>query len=64
MIKAMVEKGMAQGEIRKMKPIVATTCLFGAALRMIHLYLDETVKGPLEPYTDEIWSNSWRGVTA
>jgi TetR/AcrR family transcriptional regulator, repressor of fatR-cypB operon len=62
MIKAMVEKGMARGEIRHMNPVVATTCLFGAAFRFIHLHLDGTVKGPIEPYADEIWENSWRGV--
>ena len=62
MIKAMVEKGMVRGEIRQMNPIVATTCLFGAAFRFIHLHLDGTIKGPIEPYADEIWENSWRGV--
>ena len=62
MIKAMVEKGIAQGEIREMDSIVATTCLFGPAFRFILLHLDGTVKGPLEPYGDEIWSTSWRGV--
>lgn len=63
MIKNMVEKGMSRGEIRKMNPVVATTCLFGAAFRFIHLHLDGTVQGPIEPYADEIWENSWRGVT-
>lgn len=62
MIKNMVEKGMKRGEIRKMNPLVATTCLFGAAFRFIHLYLDGTIKGPIEPYASEIWENSWRGV--
>ena len=62
MIKKMVQKGMPNGEIRKMNPIVATTCLFGASFRFIHLHLDGTIKGPLEPYANEIWENSWRGV--
>jgi len=62
MIKALVERGIAQGEIREMDSIVATTCLFGPAFRYILLHLDGTVKGPLEPYVDAIWSTSWRGV--
>jgi AcrR family transcriptional regulator len=62
MIKTMVEKGIASGEIRKMNPIVATTCLFGAAFRFILLHLDGMIQGPLEPYAEEIWDNSWRGV--
>ena len=62
MIKEMVQKGISRGEIRKMNPIVATTCLFGAAFRFILLHLDGMIQGPLEPYAEEIWSNSWLGV--
>ena len=64
MIKAMVEKGMQRGEIRKMNPALASACLFGAALRLIHLRLDGALDEPLVPFLDEIWQCSWRSVAA
>ena len=62
-MRAMVRAGMETGEVRRMDPLVAATCLFGGPIRMISLRLDGILKNPLQQYLDEVWSASWRSVT-
>lgn len=63
-MRAMVSDGMETGEVRHMDPVVAATCLFGGGLRMISLRLDGILENPLQQYLDEVWSASWRSVSA
>ena len=63
-MRAMVGAGMATGEVRRMDPLIAATCLFGGPIRLISLRLDGILKNPLPQYLDEVWSVSWRSVTA
>lgn len=59
---AMVEEGMAQGDMIRTDPVVAVSCLLGGALRLIHLKLDGVLADPLASYLEEVWRCSWRGV--
>lgn len=63
-MRTMVREGMEAGEVRRMDPLVAATCLFGGPIRMISLRLDGILERPLQHYLDEVWSASWRSVTA
>lgn len=62
LMKTMVEEGMKGGEIRNMDGTVAAACLFGGALRMIHLRMDNVIAAPLMDHFDQVWSSSWRAV--
>lgn len=64
MMRAMVGRGMARGEIREMDLLVASTCLFGGPLRMITTRLDGILPHPLPEYLDEVWDCAWRSVAA
>lgn len=63
-MRAMVGAGMATGEVRRMDPLVAATCVFGGPIRLISLRLDGIITDPLSGYLDEIWYASWRSVSA
>lgn len=62
MMRAMVQRGMARGEIEERDLLVASTCLFGGAIRMITSHLDGILEKPLADYLDDVWSCSWRAV--
>lgn len=64
MMKKVVEEGAADGEIRPMEIGVAAAAIFGGALRLIHLRLDQVLENRLETYLDECWDCAWRGVAA
>ncbi|MCW8900450.1 MAG: TetR/AcrR family transcriptional regulator [Gammaproteobacteria bacterium] len=57
-----VQDGMNSGEIQDMDLMVASTCLFGGAIRMITSSMDGLLKKPLSSYIDDIWICSWRAV--
>lgn len=61
-MRSIVEFGMERGEIEKRDVLVASTCLFGGAIRMITSYLDGVIEKPLNDYLDDIWTCSWRAV--
>ena len=61
-MRSIVESGMRNGEIETRDVLVASTCLFGGAIRMITSQLDGILEKPLSDYLDEIWSCSWRAV--
>lgn len=63
-MRAMVRHGMASGEIEQRDVLVASTCLFGGAIRLITSRLDGIVEHPLAHYLDDIWTCSWRAVAA
>ena len=62
MMRAMVERGMALGEIEKCDVLAASSCLFGGAIRMITSSLDGILERPLSDYFDDVWACSWRAV--
>ncbi len=62
-MRMMVREGMETGEVRRIDPLVAATCLFGGPIRMISLRLDGILEHPLQHYLDEVWSASWRSVS-
>lgn len=62
MILNMVVRGIERGEIRNIDPAVATTSIFGGAMRLIHLWLDGALPGPLSRYLDDTWECGWRAV--
>lgn len=57
-----VQDGMKSGEIQDMDLMVASTCLFGGAIRMITSSMDGLLNRSLSSYLDEIWICSWRAV--
>ncbi len=59
-----VRLGMDDGEIRRMDVIVATSCLFGGAIRLITARLDGVLAEPLPDRLDAVWECAWRGVAA
>ena len=59
-----VQAGMENGEIRRMDVMVATSCLFGGAIRLITARLDGVLAEPLPDRLDAIWECAWRGVAA
>jgi len=62
LMREMVTEGMRRGEIRPMEAMVASTCLFGGALRMITGRLDGVVAHPLPTYLEAVWDCAWRAV--
>lgn len=63
-MRRMVRRGMERGEIRVCDLQVASTCLFGGAIRMITSHLDGILERPLGSYLEEVWECSWRAVAA
>lgn len=59
-----VQEGIAKGEIRQMDVMVATSCLFGGAIRLITARLDGVLAEPLPDRLDAVWECAWRGVAA
>lgn len=59
-----VRQGMENGEIRRMDVMVATSCLFGGAIRMITARLDGVLAEPLPGSLDAVWECAWRGIAA
>lgn len=57
-----IRDGMDAGELRAMDPMVAASCAFGPALRMISLRLDGLVEQPLPDYTDAVCAATWRAI--
>jgi TetR/AcrR family transcriptional regulator, repressor of fatR-cypB operon len=62
LIAGMIHQGIQNGQIRAMDPVAASVCIFGPALRLIHLKLDGVLTKPLSAYLDEVWSAVWQGV--
>ncbi len=61
-MRAFVYTGIETGEIRKMDPLVAAMIVYGGAIRMICLRLDEVIETPLPLLLDSLWENTWRGL--
>jgi len=63
-MRQVIEDGMASGEVRQMEPWVAASAMFGGALRMMNLQLDDALEQPLGRYLDEVVDCAWRAIAA
>lgn len=63
-MRAFVQEGMDNGDIRRMDVMVASSCLFGGAIRLITARLDGVLAEPLPDRLDAVWECAWRGVAA
>lgn len=63
-MRGFVQEGMLKEEIRQMDVMVATSCLFGGAIRLITARLDGVLAEPLPDRLDAVWECAWRGVAA
>ncbi|MEG3640202.1 TetR/AcrR family transcriptional regulator [Magnetococcus sp. PR-3] len=61
-MKQLVEQAMAEGMIKPIEPWVAAAQMFGGALRLIHLHLDDVLGQPLPTLTDETFRAAWNGL--
>ncbi len=59
-----ITKGIERGEIEAIDPVVASTLIFGSAIRLINLRLEGSVKKPLMNYFDELMGPVWLGLGA
>jgi len=61
-IRQIISEGIQQNEFIEMDSWVATSTIFGGAIRMIQLRLDGIVKEPLTGYTDIVINAAWFGA--
>jgi hypothetical protein len=54
---------MDNGEIKEMDILVASSVIFGPAIRMVQFRLDGLISNPLPEYYEEIIENTWTGIT-
>lgn len=64
LMREMVAQGMESGEIQNLDLMVASSCLYGGAIRMITSRLDGIIEKSLLEYVDSIWECSWRSIAA
>ncbi len=61
-IRSIVADAMEKGEFKKTDPWVATSAMFGGAIRMIQLRLDGLLDKPLPEYFEAVIEAAWSGV--
>ncbi|MCB1773553.1 MAG: TetR/AcrR family transcriptional regulator [Gammaproteobacteria bacterium] len=61
-MKQVVEDGIRNGDVRAIEPWVAASAMFGGALRMMQLSLDNALERPLATYLDEVFECGWRAI--
>lgn len=63
LMRKIVAAGIETGEIQALTPVVASTALFGGALRLIAARLDGVIDQPLTELLEETWRCGWRSVS-
>jgi len=63
-MKKVIMDGIDNNEVKDIEPWVAATTMFGGALRMMNLQLDNVLEKPLTDYLDEVADSGWRGIRA
>ena len=63
-MRAIVKRGMENGELKKTDEWIAMSAIFGAMSRMIQLRLDGAIKKPLPEYTDQFLETIWSGMAS
>ncbi len=61
-MRSIVEEAMARGEIREMNPWVATSSVFGGAIRLIQLRLDGVIDEPLSGLHEQLMDAVLGGI--
>lgn len=61
-MRSFVFLGIENKEIRPMDPLVAAMIVYGGAIRMICLRLDDVIDVPLDTLLEELWLNTWSGL--
>lgn len=61
-MRGIVQWGMECGEFRQMDTWVATSAMFGGAIRMIQLRLEGKIEHPLPEYLDAVFSTAQGGL--
>jgi hypothetical protein len=61
-IDQIIEAGIDAGEFRTMEPLVASSCIFGGAIRMVQLRLDGLIKRPLPELLEQTVTGIFAGV--
>jgi TetR/AcrR family transcriptional regulator, repressor of fatR-cypB operon len=61
-LRDIVQQGMDQGEIKKFDTRIATSAIFGGAIRMIHLRLEGVITQPLPELYEQLIQTIWNGM--
>jgi AcrR family transcriptional regulator len=64
LMKNIVIQGIEDGTIRNLDPNVVAVTIFGGAIRLIFLRLDNALENPLQMYLEDCFACAWRGVAA
>lgn len=59
-----VVQGVESGELKRMDPVVASALMYGAAIRLVCLRLDDVITDSLLHYLDELWCHTWDTLSA
>lgn len=62
-LRNIIQAGMDQDEIKKTDLLIASSVIFGGAIRMIHLRLDGLVTKPLPHFYEEVISATWSSLS-
>lgn len=62
-LRDIVQQGMDLGEIQKFDKCIATSAIFGGAIRMIQLRLEGVIEQPLPELFDQLIQAIWNGMT-
>jgi len=62
-MKNMITDGMKSNEVRKMDQMIAVSVVFGGALRLIQLKLDNVLDESLTEKLDAVFDCSWRAIS-
>ena len=62
-MKNMIANGMKSKEVRNMDQMIAVSVVFGGALRLIQLKLDNVLNDSLIDKLDEVFDCSWRAIS-
>ncbi|MBL7000171.1 MAG: TetR/AcrR family transcriptional regulator [Gammaproteobacteria bacterium] len=61
-LREIVQYGMDQGSIKRMDLMVASSIIFGGAIKMIQYRLDGLIDKPLPELYDELIAATWHGI--
>lgn len=59
-----VAMGIESGELKNMDPMVGSALMYGPAIRLVCLRLDQIVTEPLSLYLDDLWQSTWSMLSA
>ena len=62
-LRAVIQQGMDQGDLKKMDIMVASASAYGGVLRLVQLGLDGVLEQPLNPYLKDITQTCWLSIS-